>query len=116
MDQPTNLPTEKPTLVADRKLLNAPTQVADVMTQDILTMLPQQNFAAVETMANHSFRHRMVFDADERLRGVISDRDVLRALSRTSDWSKMSVSDIMTRDSIATTPIARFPPQCADAR
>jgi CBS domain-containing protein len=116
VDQPINSPTEKPTLLADRKLLIARTQVADVITQDILTMLPKQNFATVELMTNHSFRHRMVVDADERLLGVISDRDVLRALSRTPVSSKKSVSDIMTRDSIATTPIARFPPQCADAR
>jgi CBS domain-containing protein len=79
--------------------------VADVITQDILTMLPQQNFAAVvEMMANHSFCHTVVVDSDERLLGVIADGDVLRALSRTPDWSKKSVSDIMTRDSITTTP------------
>jgi acetoin utilization protein AcuB len=50
-------------------------------------------------MANRSFRHMLIVGADERLHGVISDRDVLRALSRTP-----SVSEIMTRDSITTTP------------
>jgi CBS domain-containing protein len=34
---------------------------------------------------------------------VISDRDVLRALSRTPDWRKKSVAEIMTKDSITTT-------------
>ena len=62
MDQPTNSPTEKPTLLAHRKLLIALTQVAYFITQDILTMLPKQNFATVELMANHSFRHTVVVD------------------------------------------------------
>jgi CBS domain-containing protein len=75
------------------------------MTHDIMTMLPNQSFAeVVGMMANQSIRHMLVVDSDERLHGVISDRDVLRALSRTPDWSKKNVSEIMTRDSITTTP------------
>ena len=46
----------------------------------------------------------LVVDEDERLHGVISDRDVLRALSRTPDWSKKSVAEIMNPDTITTTP------------
>jgi CBS domain-containing protein len=38
------------------------------------------------------------------LSGVISDRDVLRALSRTPNWNKKNVSEIMTQDSVTTTP------------
>ena len=68
-------------------------------------MLPSQSFAeVVGMMANQSFRHTVVVDSDERLLGVISDRDVLRALSRTPDWNMKSVSEIMTRDSVTTTP------------
>ena len=86
-------------------VLEAPVQVADVMTTDALSMLPDQSFAeVVGMMANRSFRHMLVVDEDERLHGVISDRDVLRELSRTPDWSKKCVAEIMTRDSITTTP------------
>ena len=85
-------------------VLQAPTQVADVMTTDTTTMLPSQCFAdAVGLMATNSFRHLLVVDEDVRLQGVISDRDVLRALSRTPDWRKKSVAEIMTKDSITTT-------------
>ena len=63
------------------------------MTDEIMTMLPNQNFSeVVGMMANQSFRHTVVVDSDERVLGVISDRDVLRALSRTPDWSKKIVS------------------------
>lgn len=92
-------------LTAGNAVLEAPTQVGDVMTTDTMTMSPKQSFAeVVGMMANRSFRHMLVVDADERLHGVISDRDVLRALSRTPDWSKKSVAEIMTKDSITTTP------------
>jgi len=86
-------------------VLEAPVQVADVMTTDAITMLPDQSFAeVVGMMATRSFHHMLVVDEDERLHGVISDRDVLRALSRTPDWSKRSVAEIMNPDSITTTP------------
>lgn len=85
--------------------IDAPSQVSDVMTRDILTMQPDQSFAeVVGMMATRSFHHMLVVDEDERLRGMISDRDVLRALSRTPDWNKKSVAEIMTPDSFTTTP------------
>jgi CBS domain-containing protein len=84
------------------------------MTDEIMTMLPHQSFAeVVGMMANRSFRHMLIVGADERLHGVISDRDVLRALSRTPDWNKKSVSEIMTRARSQPHPIARSPARCA---
>jgi len=75
------------------------------MTDEIMTMLPHQSFAeVVGMMANRSVRHMLIVGADDCLHGVISDRDVLRALSRTPDWNMKSVSEIMTRDSFTTTP------------
>lgn len=92
-------------ITAGGAVLAAPVHVADVMTKDVRTMLPVQSFAEViGMMATRSFHHMLVVDEDERLHGVISDRDVLRALSRTPDWSKKSVAEIMNPDSITTTP------------
>ena len=86
-------------------LKDVPVRVSEVMTSDPMTLSSEQSFAeVVGLMANRSFRHVLVIDADKRLHGVISDRDVLRALSRTPDSSKTSVSEIMSRDSITTTP------------
>ncbi len=76
-------------------------RVAEVMTPDILTLNPQQRFAdAVALMANQFIRHILVVDSDGKLCGVISDRDVLRALARTPNWNSKFVSEIMTDDSI----------------
>jgi acetoin utilization protein AcuB len=86
-------------------VLDAPIHVSEIMTHDAMTMLPDQSFAeVVGMMANRSFHHVLVVDADERLHGVISDRDVLRALSRTPDWSKKIVSEIMTAEPLTASP------------
>ena len=105
MDQPTNSQSPVANELAVRTPFSAPTQVGDVMTRDSMTMLPDQSFAeVVGMMANSSFRHVLVVDADRQLHGVISDRDVLRALSRTPDWSKKSVSEIMTSEPLTASP------------
>jgi acetoin utilization protein AcuB len=72
-----------------------------------MTLGPEQSFAdAVGLMATQFFRHVLIVDEDERLHGVISDRDVLRALARTPNWNTKSVSEIMTKDAITTVPEA----------
>ena len=87
--------------------LNVPRCVADVMTRDTVTLGPERSFAeAVGLMATHFFHHILVVDEDDRLRGVISDRDVLRALARTRNWNAKTTSEIMTEDSITTVPEA----------
>ena len=116
MDKTTSTQTQMP--ITLQVSINAPAQVGDIMTKDVRTMLPDQSFAeVVGMMATRSFHHMLVVDEDERLHGVISDRDVLRALSRTPDWSKKSVAEIMNPDSITTTPEMRdFRRGALDAR
>jgi len=96
----------KPTVAAVPGALPAgPLRVGEVMTHDAMTLDPRQTLAdVVALMATRSFHHVLVVDPDERLSGVISDRDVLRALSRTPNWNKKNVSEIMTQDSVTTTP------------
>ena len=57
-------------------------------------------------MATQFFHHILVVDEDDRLCGVISDRDVLRALARTPNWNAKKTSEIMTENSITTVPEA----------
>lgn len=83
----------------------APVKVAEVMTAKTMTLSPAQKLSEVISMiANHSFRHALVIDAEQKLCGVISDRDVLRAMARTQDWDAKEVSEIMTREPITATP------------
>ena len=90
---------------ARRSGVTAPRRVEDVMTHDFVALSPDQSFAElVGLMASRQFHHVLVVDGEERLHGVISDRDVLRALPRIQDWARNSVQEIMSRDSITTTP------------
>lgn len=73
-----------------------PRQVKEVMTRDIIALRPQQPFAqALALLAQYRFRHLLVTDDDARLVGVISDRDLLRCMSREADLERVTVADIM---------------------
>lgn len=75
--------------------------VGDVMTRKTVTLSPHHGFAeAVSLMADRHFRHIVVVDSGGLILGVISDRDILRALARSSNWQKKDVSQIMTRDPV----------------
>ena len=84
--------------------------VADVMTRKTVTLSPHHGFAeAVSLMADRHFRHVVVVDTGGQILGVISDRDILRTLARTSNWQTKDVSQIMTRDPVTVkreTPLA----------
>jgi CBS-domain-containing membrane protein len=78
--------------------IQLPACVADVMTSKVVTLSPHHSFGeAVSLMANRQFRHFVVVHPDGRIAGVISDRDILRALARTSNWQAKTVEQIMTR-------------------
>ena len=84
---------------------NGSLTVADIMTRQVVTLNPHHSFSdAVTLMAKHSFRHFLVVDTAARLVGVISDRDILRALSRTPNWKTTSVSQFMSREVISVKP------------
>ena len=88
---------------------DVPSTVADVMTREVMTLCADDTFAeAVKLMANHHVRHLLVVDTDGRLLGVISDRDILRALARTGNWEAKEVSQLMTPAPITVTPNTRL--------
>ncbi len=73
-----------------------PQQVKEVMTREVVALRPQQSFAqALALLAQHRFRHLLVTEADACLAGVISDRDLLRCMSRETDLERVTVADIM---------------------
>ena len=81
-----------------------PRCVSEVMTQDVVSLLPSQSFGeAFGVMANRPFRHVLVINGDGRLAGVISDRDLLRVMGGTIDWKTKTVEQIMTRDVLTVT-------------
>jgi len=92
-------------LSREKELRAIPTCVADVMTRNVVTLAPNQTFAdAVTLMASKSFRHFLVVHPDGRLAGILSDRDIFRAMGRVKDWQARTVKEVMTCDPYTVTP------------
>jgi CBS domain-containing protein len=95
--QPTQGPT--PGILSESKFL--PATVADIMTKDVVTLTTDQTVAdAISSLANHQFHHLVITDGNGKVVGIVSDRDILRAVARTPDWHAGPVSHIMTPNPI----------------
>ena len=82
-------------------LVIGPTEVADVMTGKVVSLSAHHDFGdAVSLMNDRYFRHCVVVDSHGRLVGVISDRDILRALARNPNSRSKSLEQIMTPNPI----------------
>jgi acetoin utilization protein AcuB len=90
-------------------LVIGPTEVADVMTAKVVTLTVHHNFNDAANLINDRyFRHCVVVDSHSKIVGVISDRDILRALARNPNSRSKSLDQIMTSNPITvkrTTPI-----------
>jgi CBS domain-containing protein len=102
--------TEQDTRKANElSLVIGPTEVADVMTGKVVTLSAHHSFNdAVNPMNDRYFRHCVVVDGQTKPIGVISDRDILRALARNPNSRSKSLDQIMTLNPITVkrnTPI-----------
>lgn len=78
--------------------------VSDVMTPVSLTGTPADTLrSAAEQMWSQQTGSLVVVDAD-RIAGIITERDVLRAVARGVDVDATSVKDVMTLDVRAVGP------------
>jgi CBS domain-containing protein len=81
-------------------------RVAELMTRTVITLRPDQSVQdAVDLFARREFRHIPVANGAS-LVGVLSDRDVLRALVRSHDIINVPVSTIMRSNPFTTEPDA----------
>jgi CBS domain-containing protein len=82
-----------------------PTQVAEVMTRNVVATAPDHSVQeAITLVARHRFRHLLVVTGDQRLAGVISDRDLLRFMIREPQWGTAAVAEVMRTDPITARP------------
>ncbi|HXN33054.1 MAG TPA: CBS domain-containing protein [Polyangiaceae bacterium] len=70
--------------------------IADLMSCQVVTVTPEQDLDAIRRLFDeHRFHHVLVVDRD-RLVGVISDRDLLRATSPFIDTLAERPQDLAT--------------------
>ena len=94
MSVPENAPNEM-------SLVIGPTEVADVMIGKVVTLSPHHNFNDVANLMNDRyFRHCVVVDQGGVVVGVISDRDISRALARNPNSRSKSLDQIMTKQPV----------------
>ena len=94
MSVPQNEPNEM-------SLVIGPTEVADVMIGKVVTLSPHHSFNDVANLMNDRyFRHCVVVDQGGVVIGVISDRDILRALARNPNSRSKSLDQIMTKQPV----------------
>lgn len=86
--------------------------VVDIMTEDVYTLAPDDSLQdARKLMADHKIRHIPIVDKDQRLKGLLSQRDVLAGADsvlrpHAGDAevieSRIAIASLMTLDPITT--------------
>ncbi len=90
--------------------------VSKSMTRKVITIDRKADLAeAKETMAAYRIRHLPVVDPENRLIGMITDRDIRSAMpskflqavdgSKVPDLSSLKVEDVMTRELVVVSPL-----------
>lgn len=81
-------------------------QASDLMTRDVRTCAPGDNLAeAVNSIWEADCGVLPVVDADGKLAGILTDRDIAIAVgTRNRKASEIHVRDVMTRDVKSCTP------------
>ncbi len=81
-------------------------RVAEIMTQAAVTESTANTLrAAAELMWREQTGSLVVVD-DERIVGIVTERDVLKAVARGADLASTTLGDVMSKDVVTTTPDA----------
>ena len=78
--------------------------VGDVMTRDVLRVDPATTVAEAATMMGERRIGSALVMEDDRLVGIFTERDIVRALGQHFDAASHSVAEWMTRDPMTVGP------------
>ena len=80
--------------------------ISDIMNSDVVTVAPDDTVAlAARLLARHNVGSLPVCGGDGRLRGIVTDRDiVLRCVAGGGSPSSTRVRDVMSRSVITVSP------------
>ena len=82
-----------------------PLTVAEIMTTNLVTVGLRESLAhAIALLSIHRFHHLLVTDPIGKLVGVLSDRDLLGAVARITNWQTCEISQIMTANPVTVRP------------
>lgn len=81
-------------------------KVADVMTKAAISDAPDDTLAEAAAKMWQQQTGSLLVMEDERLIGIVTERDVLRIVAGGTDPKSVSLRDAMTKDPVTTTPSA----------
>lgn len=88
----------------DRSRQGSDVKVGDLASGNVLTVLPSQTLrAAATTMVEHRTGSVVVVDDDGALAGILTERDMLRAVADRTDVDTATVSSLMTANVVTAT-------------
>ncbi len=81
-------------------------EVRELMTRSVISVSPDETAElAARLLSRHNLGALPVVNAEGRLRGMVTDRDLaLRCIAAENDPTVTRVSEIMTRGVVAVTP------------
>ena len=81
-------------------------QVRDLMNPGVVSITPGESAAlAARLLARHNVGSLPVCGEDGRLRGIVTDRDIVtRCIAAEDDPAQTPVRDIMTRNCVSVSP------------
>ena len=83
-----------------RKLI----RVFDVMTSGVLTLSPQDSFDdAIKLMAEHDYQYVIVTDDENKVVGIISQRDLVASRWKITEWRTKRVREAMRFNPVCVT-------------
>lgn len=81
-------------------------EVRELMTSSVVSISPEETAElAARLLSRHNLGALPVINAEGRLRGIVTDRDLaLRCIAAENDPAHTRVSEVMTRGVVAVTP------------
>jgi CBS domain-containing protein len=71
----------------------------------VITIHPEQSLAeAVELLTEHDIGALVAVDQHNELKGIISERDIIRVMSRRANALALSVEEVMTQEVVVGLP------------
>lgn len=100
----TGLVVERDLVLAGTRFLQCPVPVSEVMQRDVLTIGPDARIAdAAMRMVNHAVSGLPVVEENNRVIGILTDVDILRAFVETvPEHNVFSTRPVMKRRPLAT--------------
>lgn len=79
-------------------------KVSDIMTAATLTDAPNDTLAEASAKMWQQQTGSLLIMEGEKLRGIVTERDVLRAVAEGNDPKSCNISDVMTADPVTIDP------------